>query len=205
MPKLVQNYLDSFIGHLKYIELTRSKMEQLFSRKTIVRRDIEFIYEGIYLNAVTQFENFIENLFINLLSNKAEHPSKAIKPKLQFSSAVICRDIVCAGKSYIDWFPYDKTIKRAKIYFKKGLPFTALEKADKKEISEILYIRNAIAHNSKHSVKMFAKHLTDESILTPREKTPAGFLRSNYVAAPPQTRYEFLISQIIQISRKLCV
>jgi len=205
MPKLVQDHLNSFIGHLKYIELTRSKMEQLFSRKIIVRRDIEFIYEGIYLNAITHFENFIENLFINLLSNKAEHPSRDVKPKLLFSSTVICRDIVCAGKSYVDWFPYDFTIKRAKVYFKKGLPFTALEKADKKGISEILYIRNAIAHKSKHSVKMFTKHLIDGLILTPREKTPAGFLRSNYAASPPQTRYEFLIFQIVQIARKLCV
>jgi len=42
-------------------------METLLGKGIIVRRDIEQIYNGLYLDAVCSFERFIEGLFIGLL------------------------------------------------------------------------------------------------------------------------------------------
>ena len=205
MPKPAFHSIYSLIGHYNYIECTRSKMERLFNEGAIVKRDIEIAYAGLYLDAISYFENFIESLFFNLLLNKIVHPSGLVSPKIIFRSPVICRDVVFGERSYVDWFPYEKTINRARIFFKKALPFDLLEKAEKKFIQQSLYIRNAIAHNSKHALKMFNKNVIEGKILLPREKTPVGYLRSYYTISPPQTQYELIISELVQIARKLCI
>lgn len=158
MHRNIRNYLNGFIGHLNNIEFTRKKMERLFRKKLIVKKDIEVVYNGLLLDALTCFENFIEDLFINLLIADSVHPSFAVKAKHKFNSTKICREIIYAGKNYIDWLPYDFTIKRAKIFLKNGKPFTNLDKADRKVLTQISYIRNAIAHKSRHSIKMFNKN-----------------------------------------------
>lgn len=204
MSQDTANYLNKFIGHLNNIEFTRNKMERLFDKKLIVTRDIEIIYNGLFLDALTCFENFIEELFINLLIDDSIHPSFSVKAKHKFNSTKICREIVYAGKKYVDWFPYDFTIKRAEIFLKNGKPFTNLDKTDRMVLAQIFYIRNAIAHKSRHSINMFKKQVIEGFILMAREKTPVGFLRSIYAMAPSQTRYEYYISQIVHFSRKIC-
>ena len=87
------------------------------------------------------------------------------------------RDISC----YIDWFPYDVTIKRAKIYFKSGKPFTNFSKVEKKYLEEILYIRNALTHRSNYSIIQLNRNVIKDLPLTSKEKTVTGFLRSFYV------------------------
>ena len=120
MNRDTTNYLKGFIGHFNNIEFTRKKMERLFDKKLIVRRDIEIIYTGLFIDSLTYFESFIEELFINLLINDSIHPSGAVKAKHKFNTTKICREIIYAGKRYVDWFPYEFTIKRAEIFLKNG-------------------------------------------------------------------------------------
>lgn len=192
-----------FTGHFKYLEKTRKKSEQLFSKKIIVRRDIEIIYSGLFLDAVTSFEGFIEDLFLKLLVDDSIHPSSSVKAKFNFKNITNSRTVVYSGKNYIKWFPYDLTIKRAKIFFKSGKPFTNLDSNDKKGIKEVLYIRNALAHRSNYSIKVFKRNVTSGLPLTSREMTVTGFLRSLYASNPPQTRYEYYVFQLSYLGRKL--
>ena len=190
-------------GHFKYLEKTRKKSEQLFSKKIIVRRDIEIIYAGLFLDVVTSFEGFIEDLFLKLLVDDSIHPSRSVKAKFNFNNITNSRTVVCSGKNYINWFPYDLTIKRAKIFFKSGKPFTNLELNDKKRLEEILYIRNALAHRSNYSIKVFKRNVISGLPLTSKETTVTGFLRSLYASNPPQTRYEYYVFQLSYLGRKL--
>ena len=203
MSRDTRNYLNGFIGHLNNIEFTRKKMELLLSKKLIVKRDIEVLYSGLFLDALAYFENFIEELFIKLLMADSVHPSFAVKAKHKFNNTKICREIIYAGGKYVDWLPYKFTIKRAKIFLKNGKPFTNLVRADIKVLTQISYIRNAIAHKSRHSIKMFNNNVIEDFILMPSEKTPVGFLRSLIAVSPPLTRYQHYISQIVYMSRKL--
>lgn len=190
-------------SHFRYLEKTRKKTESLFHKKIIVRRDIEIIYAGLFLDIVTSFEGFLEELFLNLLVDDTIHHSKAVKAKFSFNNIANSRTIVCGDRNYVDWFPYDFTIKRAKIYFKSGKPFTDFDKEDKKFLKEILYVRNALAHRSKYSSKQFNKNVIKDLPLTAKEKTVTGFLRSFYVYAPPQTRYEYYVFQLAYLAKKL--
>lgn len=112
MANNTSKYLNGLISHLNNIDFTRKKMETLFDKNLIVKRDIEIIYGGLFLDALTCFENFIEELFVNLLIVGSHH-SSSIRPKHTFNSTRSCREIIYAGKRYVDWFPYDLTLKRS--------------------------------------------------------------------------------------------
>jgi hypothetical protein len=204
MAKTAISLADIFVGHLKALEWTRCKMEKLFSKGAIVRRDIERVYEGLYLDTITSLENLIERLFLGLLTRRLFHNSSSVVPRVTFRSPLVAREVVFGGRNYVDWFPYHYTEQRAKAFFRDGAPFSYLENPDKRLLENLLYIRNAIAHKSGYSKSKFEQEVIGTTPITPREKTAAGFLRSRFRIAPVQTRYENLIADTVIIARKLC-
>ncbi len=213
MPQPAETLSQNFLSHLADIEKTRKKSEELFAKGHIVRRDINIIYSGLYMDAITSFERFIENLFHSLLSHKVVHQSKRVKPKIKFESEELSITILKGERSYIDWFPYDITMKRAKACFKDGLPFCGLDKGrnpalpsiDKrvlKSVEKFVIIRNVLAHKSTHSFKRFEDKIIAETALSTREKKPIGYLRGYLITTPtPVTRYEQLISEMKYIAQ----
>ena len=187
-----------FEGHLNALNTTRKKVEKLYARGLLVRRDIERIYEGIFLDAITSTEAMLENIFIQYLVSKKNRGAIA---RIQVNSHNVARDVLLGGdKRYLDWLPYDKTEKRAKAFFRGGRPFTQLNSIYKQNLSEMLDIRNAIAHESSHAKAKFDKLIHGKPLL-PHEKTPSGYLRSKI--DPDTTRYQFYASEMVGIIRYL--
>lgn len=205
MSRPALSLANEFIGHLNYLGKTRAKMEWLLTEGTIVRRDIEQVYAGLYLEAVTSLERLIEDLFIGLLAGRIDRHSLGIVPRVSFKSDLVAREVVLAGRHYVDWLPYNYMEERAKAFFRNGLPFARLGKPDKLQIENLLCIRNAIAHKSRYSQRRFEQTIIGVLPLQPRERTPAGFLRSVFRIAPIQTRYENLVRQMAEVALKLCV
>lgn len=204
MPRPASNLAVAFIGHLKYLEKTRAKIEALAARGAVVRRDAEQVHVGLYLDAITSFEHLIEDLFIGLLVGRIRCASQVIAPRVSFQSDRVARDIVFGGRNYVDWFPYGNAEQKARAFFRKGLPFTGLDRTDKTQLEQLLIVRNAIAHKSDHSKRMFEDKVLSSLTLMPRERTPAGFLRSVFRIAPTQTRYEDLVATMAAVASKLC-
>ena len=215
MAKSANILSNKLISHLANIEKTRKKSEELLRSGTLTNRDVNVIYSGLFLEAVVSFERFIEDLFTDLLSKRVNHPSKKVKPKTFFQSAIIARNVLLGERSYLDWLPYNKfTSRRAKRFFQNGLPFTGLDNLidtnihpsiDKKvdTITEnISIIRNALAHKSAHSLETFEKRILSlRHALHSREKNPIGYLRGLHSSHPtPTTRYEQIINDIKYIS-----
>ena len=192
------------VGHLRRLDSTRRKLEGLFTAGNIKRHDIEQVYVGLYLDAIVSFERFVEELFLGYLSGRIL-TSAQVHPRVTFASNMVARDIVLSGKSYVDWFPYDHTIKRSNAFFRAGMPFTILDKADKNLIDSLMKIRNAMAHKSSHSIKIFEKDILGSLSLTGKERTPPGYLRSIFRTSPDQTRYENLIIEMAVIAQKLAI
>lgn len=218
MAKSAKSLSDGLVGHLGNIEKTRRKAEELFRNGELANRDLNMIYSGLFIEAVVSFERFIEDLFTDLLSQRVTHDSKRVKPKTQFNSPQVAWDVLLGERLYIDWLPYNKfTVKRAKRFFKNGLPFVGLDSGidttiqpslDKKidTITErISTIRNALAHKSDHSFKAFErKIISNSSALHSKEKNPIGYLRGLHTSHPvPMTRYEQIINDIKYISSLL--
>ncbi len=204
MPNPAIYCANLLISHLQNLELTRQRGESLMSSKQIVRRDIEQIYRGLWLDACGSFEQFIEQLFFGLLVGDLVHPSRNVVPRIKFQSYIVARDVICSGKSYVDWLPYDHTDKIAMAFFRNGLPFKSLLSTERNTIRDICHIRNAVAHKSRYSQGVFEKNIIGSLTLPPRDKFPAPYLRTIFRITPNQTRYESYIIEMADIARKLC-
>lgn len=204
MAKQVSVHFNSFVSHLNNLEKTRKKTESLLLKRIVVRRDIEQVYEGLYMGAITSFENWIEDLFIGLLVGRLQHCSSLVAPRVSFKSGRVAREIIFSDRNYVDWLPYRYTEKRATAFFRNGSPFTCLNRTDFKKLEIISCIRNAIAHKSAYSKNKFEDEVIGSSPVTQQERTPSGYLRGIFRITPSQTRYENLINEMASIAKKLC-
>lgn len=191
------------IGHLRRLDSTRRKLENLFRAGKVTRLDIEQVYIGLYLDAIVSFERFVEQYFVSLLVTGRLIAPSGTTPRVTFASSMVARDVILGGKSYVDWFPYKLTEKRANAFFRSGIPFTGLSNSEKNIIEDLLTIRNAIAHKSDHSISKFERSVIGNLTLPRKERTPPGFLRSIFRTTPIQSRYENLILEMAAIATKL--
>jgi hypothetical protein len=185
-------------------ERSRAKVERLAARGHFTHNDACLFYEGIFLRTVTAFEGLMEDLFVGLLAGGIS-PSRNVHPRVTFQSHSVARDVILGGRPYVDWLPYNHTHKRADAFFRGGYPFCNLTNTDRKELERILLIRHAVAHQSRSAREKFDRNVIGAAPLMPRERTPAGYLRSVFRVSPTQTRYEEIASTCAMLARKLCV
>jgi hypothetical protein len=105
---------------------------------------------------------------------------------------------------YLSWLPFSQTEERANLYLQEGKPFTELDGGDKQLIQETVYIRNAIAHSGHHAIEAFRTNVIGEKRLGRGEKTPAGFLRSEFRDNPAQKRFQVYVARLGIIAGKMC-
>lgn len=199
-----QKLLKSLSYKLRNIEFSRLKVESLFREKVIVKRDLDVAYSGLVINAVTAFENYLEELFFSIMSSKVSF-HRDVRPIARSISKLSKKDIrslVLGDNKYINWLPYDLTVKRSVAYLIEGNPFKKLKGQDTESLSKIAKIRNAIAHSSPFSEESFQKLISDAT-LPPRERTPIGYLRSVYRTSPTMIQFQSLTGEIIRMSNKL--
>lgn len=179
-------------------------MEDLHGRYQVSRHALHQAYGAVFMSAITSLEGMIEELFLKLLLRRVASP-RGIHPRVTFQSDRIARDIVLGGRNYVDWLPYEeRTIKRAKAFFAGGRPFTQLTKVERDFLRSVYYIRNAIAHQSRHAKRVFEDEVIGNTPLLPQERTPTGFLRSIHSTQPTVTRYEQIANELATLSHKLC-
>ena len=217
MARAPSTAAETFVSRLRSLEYTRRKVEGLFAQSLVARRDVEHVYGSIFLAIVTSFEGLIEELFLGLLTRRYSAPA-GVHPRVIFRSDRVAREVVFEGRNYINWFPYNETEARAERFFRGGRPFkrqpTAgpgrgrasrmLNDADFTSMMRVWRTRNAIAHQSAFARRKFEEDVVGTTPLRPRERTPAGFLRSIIRVAPAQTRYEQIASELAAITYKLC-
>ena len=76
MAKSAASTSGDFRTRLRSLEYTRNKLHKLFLTGQITRRDIEQVYQGLFLEAVAAFESHIELFFIGLLSKSIDPHSR---------------------------------------------------------------------------------------------------------------------------------
>ena len=181
----------------KSMNFTRKRCEYLFRQSTIVQRDVNYIYSGLFIGLITSFELFLEEYFIGLLCGI--YTTQNVHPIVIYPNKISCKNVLTGGKKYIDWLPYNTTITRAKIFFKNGKdPFSKISDHYKEILNDAYKIRNCLAHNSDHANSVFQnKVLIKHRYITKDEKKPIGFLRGNHSSSPPTTRYEFFTRSIL--------
>jgi hypothetical protein len=203
VPRPATTLCETYAARLRTFERARRKLERMLTAGHVTRHDVSLFYEGIFLRTVTTFEGLMEDLFVGLLAGGIT-PGPKVHPRVTFQSHSVARDVMLGGRAYVDWLPYHFTDKRADAFFRGGYPFCNLNKNDKKELERILLIRNAVAHQSRSARRKFEDEIIGAAPLLKVERTPAGYLRSVFRAAPIQTRYEEIASTCAMLARKLC-
>jgi len=204
MSTSAQILAKTYTSKLTYLEHTRNKIERLYLEGSIVRRDIEQVYEALYISSITAFEALLEDLFFGLLMGRLSSTTSGMRCKVTVSSEIVAREIALAGDKYLDWLPYKRTEERARTFFASGIPFSLIDGNKRSLLQECLFIRNAIAHRSIYATEIYKKNVLGSRILPPRQRGPASFLRSQFRTSPSQCRYEYYIANLIQISRLIC-
>lgn len=193
--------LDDLDRRLKSFGGTRVKLEKLYAGKQLARRDLERVYEGLYVASVTSFEDFLEARFFEVMMKAAERKADVI-PRADFKSQAVLREFVLGGRRFVNWLPYGRTEERAAVYLRGGRPFDVASGTEKRQMKDWMTIRNAIAHTSREARRKFDADILSGLQLLPQERTPAGFLRSTLTIGT--TRYENITNQMLTIGAKFC-
>jgi hypothetical protein len=198
VPRASKTLANEFRIKLRSLDSTRTRVEELHTTTSIPQKDVARVYESLFLNAVTLFEAFLEDLFIGLLvvGKGVVSGHSSIHPRIVVRSHQVAREVALQGRRYLDWLPYEQTGARAEVFFTGGRPFTLLSKPLKDDIQKCVWIRNAIAHRSDHARTVFLRNVVGSLSLPPRERIPSGYLRSILAAYPKQTRYEYLVARL---------
>lgn len=203
MPKSSKSLHKDFLNKVRELNVIRNSFENAITLRSINSIDILQAYAGLYFDLFTDFERSIEALFLGLLNGEIKHSQTTVKRNLKISPKLHTENVLFAGKKYIDWLPYDKTLTLAKIYFVNKLPFDQLVKSDTDDLSAFLAIRNAIGHKSKSSITEFNKMIASLTLL-PIERTPSGYLRNIPNPSAGQTQFEVIATKLESILKKLC-
>ena len=206
MPRHSVELAAQFARRVRSIDRGRFRLEKLVQAGHLESRIATQMYEGLYLSAHISFEHFIEELFVGLLvdGRGVQSQRNAVRPRITVGSHRVARDILVPGqRSYVDWLPYDNTVKTARKVFHGGRPFSELTKAELATLEKCQIIRNVIAHHSRFSVARFEKKVLANTPLPPVERTPAGYLRGLFRATPSQTRFEEVCAQLIRVAHRL--
>jgi len=167
---------------------------------TVVRRDI--LTEVAFLRAFTGWEVFLEETFLLYLLGhkipKAQPRRFGFPPNLN-AVAEWCSD----GKEYAKWNVSDVR-RRANRWFKDGKPFTPALQGQQSRLSQLITIRNAIAHESSSAKLKFENLVREELPTAPANMSVGTFLlTTKRNAAPPISFMEFYLGQVEQVARNI--
>lgn len=165
----------------KKIFITENRINKIAKNQYafIARRDLQIMYDGLFLKSVTIFESFIEELFIGLLYDNYELKTRKKVQKHTFPSRKLVMNFLKHKNNYIELMPYSKLRDSSKIFFNENNPFLSIQENSKNSLNEIYVIRNAIAHNSQFALIKYKKLLQTKGVNNPQlVKSPSSFLKS---------------------------
>lgn len=201
MARASKELVEQLERRVRSLNTTRARVDDLVGQRVLAHRAADQMYESLFLNTFTSFEVFVEELFLSYLVSRRTR--KAI-PRVTIRSAAVARELVIGpGRKYVDWFPFERTVERAHLFFRGGRPFADIAPADRDLLNKAQLIRHVIAHRSRHSESMFEKHVIGSLPLSPRERTPAGYLRGLLTATPAVTRFENYSAGVLLVATQL--
>lgn len=197
--------LDAFEHSMRQLMTTRGKVEHSYQAGSLNRGDVEVIYSGLLIQTVNRFETFLDSTFHAICLGRLNYASKRrVAPRVMFRSPIVLREVVLGeGRDYVHWLPYGHTESRARVYLRGGRPFTEIQDHQRGHLKRVVQIRNAVAHSSAHSLRVFEDKVLSNATLLPHERRPNGYLRSLIGGLQGATQLEALVSQLRAISRQI--
>ena len=192
--------LEEYQQILIEIDDIRTRMEGMRTNNQLTDKDIETVYESLFLRAVVGFEQFCESQFFDILKGDVRYALADVERHVKQCEYSALHAIVMQDDDYLDWLPFPRSESRSKLFFRNGHPFTNLDDGERSKIKMCLLIRHAISHASDHARGEFERVVIGNQPLLPAERTPAGYLRSQVRG---QARFETHTAQLSAIAAKI--
>ena len=204
MPKKTSSLAKGFSKKLALLENTRTRVEALLLSGHLTAEDVEQVYAGLFIDAFTEFEGLLEDLFFGIVSGSHKSGVSTTKRRVKIVPIALTQEICFEGRTYLDWLPIEKhTTRRAERFLDNGEPFSRLTKDEEKTIERLHLLRNAVAHKSDNAKNKFEASIQALALL-PQEKTPVGFLRSKPHGPTGSNQFQIGVSQLETIAQKIC-
>lgn len=192
---------DALAGRARSIARHRERLDAAHGAGHLRSADLNIAYAGAFLTWCTALEKAIEQLFIGILMNRVS-VSARVQPLVEIRSDRVAHAVVRGERRYVDWLPFDNTVRRAEAFFASGLPFSTLPRLHVKAFERTGKIRNAVAHDSAHAQRSFRKEFVDGQSLPASQRKAGGYLRGQHSGS--QTRLDFLIAESLAAFAALC-
>lgn len=166
------------------------RMEHELSRKTLNVTNVELVHCASFLSVCSQWEALIEDIIFEAVCGP---PSK----KRGFIRYIDVRDrprlrnlLLFPEKKYLSLTNLNSARSLASLFIRDGRPLSAVSEPNQTFLQQAIWIRNAIAHKSKHAREEFRDKVPGVKSLPPTQRLPGAFLRHEFRQQPTQRRYE---------------
>jgi hypothetical protein len=190
---------------LKQIEQSRRVVA---TSPNLKRRDIDFVYQGLFLFAVKKFEAFLEDQLVGLAAGSVtwaprliDGKMRSVRPTLKGATESTIRAIMLGSTDYLKLLPIHHCTNAASPFLKDGFPFSLIVDDDRARLTRCLAVRNLIAHDSAAARLKFEKVVLGQIPLPVYRRNAAGFLRTNF--SQQQTYFETELAALLRIARVL--
>ena len=166
------------------------RVEDQFAQGRLQSRDVELLYASTFLSACTVWESMLEEALMEVVCGPKSSATGNYR-FAEFRSKKHFRQILLQGdKDYLSLSSLKTLVGTAALFVNEGRPFAQISEPNQTLIRQAFWIRNAIAHQSEHSLKVFKGKVPGADSLPPNRRAPGPFLRSVFRASPAQRRYE---------------
>jgi hypothetical protein len=155
------------------------------------------LLESIFLNGVTEFESFLEDVFFAAVSKRI-HPGKT-KALVDLRDSETARSILMRpGERYLNWMPIEYSLERAEQFLSNGLPFSRLgsRPSVKQRLEIATAVRNAVAHKSGRARERF------NQVTSGKYRTPGAYLSARLASG---TICDGFLDDFARYGHALCV
>jgi hypothetical protein len=153
--------------------------------------------ESIFLNGITEFESFLEDLFLAAVSKRIR--PGATKTIVNFHDPDTARSLLLRPReSYLDWMPIERSLERADKFLVDGLPFSRLGTRPnvKLRLKVASAVRNAVAHKGAGARTRF------HEMTSGKYRSPGEYLSAKL---GPGTVCDGFLEDFVRFGHALCV
>ncbi len=166
------------------------RIEEQHSKGNVLVTDAELLHCSSMLSVIAQWEALLEDVCYIAICEGSQvkvNPERLISSWEENDAR---RLLLYPNKKYIGIQSLNEFRDYSRCFIKEGLPFSAVSESNSTRIQQSIYIRNAIAHRSKHSKEIFLSKVPGVSALANSKRTPGALLRHVFRQSPVQRRYE---------------
>lgn len=186
----VEKISKSFQRHIDRLAGCADRLEMLFDNHKVSVTDVELVYISAFLSACARWESFMEDTIIETSCGRGSRSQTNSRYVNFRSHAALRRLLLYPDKDYISLPSLKNGIALASILVKQGRPLSQISESNQTHIQQAVWIRNAIAHQSDYSLRMFRDKVPGVTSLPQRSRRPGPFLRTVFRSSPTQRRYE---------------